>query len=224
MKRDYISEIVEIQERNKSEFNRLSLFISRMQDIRLLAKEWLSEPWDGDDERCRVEALRYVPIALIASIEGWLHLAVRDMIDNGEPFISNANGINMRLDYDFLIAISSKKLTAGEIVSHFVSCSKISDIFSTLNKISGNNIANQTREVVLGNKKYPYKIHPIFDEIVKIVEETFKLRHIIAHEMSSDQKISSKTIVRRVGACQVLITAIDHVIEDEISRAKRPLK
>ncbi len=220
MQRDTISEIVEIRTRNPSGNKRIEIFVQRMNDLRFLAKEWLAEPWGGEDERCRREAMRYIPIALIASIEGWMRFAVRDMIDGGEPFATNAKGLkNTRFDHDLLIALAAQKLTAGEVIAHFITCSRIEDVFSTLGRVAGCDVPASTRQVVVGTERHPYPMAPIYDDIVAIVVETFTLRHVFAHELAPHQSVDDKTIVRRVGACQVLTTALDHVVESAIIEA-----
>lgn len=212
--RDFIAEIVEIRARHTDSSNRLAALVRRMDDLRFLAKEWLTDSWHGDDERCRFEALRYIPIALVASMEGWLRFAIRDLVDAGEPFSTNSKGIQIRFDHDLIMALAAQKLTAGEIISHFVSCNRIDDILGSLEKVSGIQFPQAMHSVNIGSEKNPWLISEIYGEIVPIVADTFRLRHIFAHEMAPNEKVDPGTIVRRVGACQVFITACDRVLTD----------
>jgi Holliday junction resolvase-like predicted endonuclease len=217
--RDFISEIIEIRSRHPDASNRLTIFVQRMNDLRLLAKEWLADSWAGDDEKCRFEALRYIPIAVVASMQGWLRFAVRDLVDAGEPFSSNSKELKIRFDHDLVMALAARTLTAGEIISHFVSCNRIEDILGTLERVSGVEFPPLMQSVNLGSEKHPWLISEIYGQIVPIVSDTFRLRHIFAHEMAPDEKIDPETIVRRVGACQVFITACDRVMSDVLNGA-----
>lgn len=210
--RDFIAEIVEIRSRHPDTSNRLAVFVQRMDDLRLLAKEWLADSWHGIDEKCRLEALRYIPIAVVASMQGWLRFAVRDLVDAGEPFSTNSKRLKFDFDHDLVMALAAQKLTAGEIISHFVSCNRIEDILGTLDKVSGVKFPPLMQSVNLGSEKEPKLVGDVYEEIAPIVTDTFRLRHIFAHEMAPHEKIAPETIVRRVGACQVFITACDSVM------------
>jgi Holliday junction resolvase-like predicted endonuclease len=215
--RDFITEIVEIRSRHPDASNRLAVFVQRMDDLRLLAKEWLADSWHGDDEKCRFEALRYIPIAIVASMQGWLRFAIRDLVDTGEPFSKNSKGLKIQFDHDLVMALAAKTLTAGEIISHFLSCNRIEDILATLEKVSGVQFPPLMRSVNLGSGQYPIPVSGIYEQIVPIVTDTFRLRHIFAHELAPHEKVDPTTIVRRVGACQVFITACDRVMVDVLN-------
>jgi hypothetical protein len=217
--RDFIAEIVEIRSRHPDASNRLAAFVQRMNDLRFLAKEWLADSWHGDDERCRFEALRYIPIAVVASMQGWLRFAVRDFVDAGEPFSVNSKRLKIQFDHDLVMALAAKTLTAGEIISHFVSCNRIEDILGTLERVSAVEFPPLMKAVNLGSDQYPIPVNGIYDQIVPIVTDTFRLRHIFAHELAPHEKVDPATIVRRVGACQVFVTACDRVMTDILNGA-----
>ncbi len=215
MARDIITEIEDLRSRNPDGCNRLSVFTQRINDLRFLAREWLHEEWACDDERCRIEALRYIPIALVASIEGWLRFAVRDLIDVGEPFTRNSKALpNLKFDHDLVMALATQKLTAGEIVARFVSCNRMQDVLNTLETITATKFPPLMEEKDLGRDGSSYPVKEVYDLAASIVTDTFKLRHIFAHELAPNEKVDSSTIVRRVGACQVFVTAADLVVTD----------
>src|SRR6266550_1452233 len=84
----------------------------------------------------RAEFLRHFPVAIIAALEGYLRLVIRDLIDSGPPFITNAHGFkNIRFDMTVVEAIGRSTISLGDFVSHLLplkSVESITNSFSTL--------------------------------------------------------------------------------------------
>ena len=78
--RDIIEEIAGIRARRRFGFTMSEL------PLRLLALEHAFRKHD----KANVELTRYFPVALIACLEGYCRMAIRDLIDAGEPYLSNA--------------------------------------------------------------------------------------------------------------------------------------
>ncbi len=89
--RDIIQEIADVRERRQ--------FGSAMAELpfRLLALEQAFKSYD----RKQIELARYFPVALVACIEGYFRMVVGDLIDSGEPYLTNAEkaGSNLKLDF-----------------------------------------------------------------------------------------------------------------------------
>jgi hypothetical protein len=134
-----VDQILEARARNGQESKRLMAFLIRYSRINDLIGTELAVP--RDDERavkCRREALRYIPIALVAAMEGYLRFCVRDLVDQGSPFQERAKSLqkNWKPDFTLLSALANQKLSLGEIVAHFIPCNKIEDIIGTLSEMT----------------------------------------------------------------------------------------
>ena len=47
------------------------------------------------------ELLRYYPTALVACLESYFRLAIKELIDSGEPYLGNSRQLLRREGYDF---------------------------------------------------------------------------------------------------------------------------
>ena len=68
-------------------------------------------------ERGNDELNRYFPVALIACMEGFFRMALKELIDVGEPFLSRAEALALGTKIDFAIirAVHGKSITVGEL-------------------------------------------------------------------------------------------------------------
>lgn len=81
---------------------------------------------------------RYFPIALVALIEGYLKMLYRDLIDSGEPFLSNAKNFrDIRASLDALIETRKKTLSLGEFIAEQLSHNSLGQIESNLGILLG---------------------------------------------------------------------------------------
>ena len=215
---DTISKIIAIRDRSPGETRRLKSFYNRLTTIGRLVQKWSEDDWE--DDRIRIEATRYIPIALVAAIEGWMRIAIRDLIDAGEPFATNAKNLKIgKFDYDLVLAIGSQKLTPGEIVAHFTSCSRLEHLIDNLDKILGVKIVPLTKRVEFKSEAIKIPLSEIYDELAAMVAQTFILRHIFAHELDPSEVVESATLMNRIKYSQVLFAAYDRVLENKIQEA-----
>ncbi len=127
--RDFIREIADIRQRRR--------FGSTMAELplRLFALEHAFK----DHDKSQSELTRYFPVALIACIEGYFRMAIKDLIDAGEPFLTNAEkpASCLKLDFSVLLANHGQAITVGELVAHGVSLSRLEHIESALSNLLG---------------------------------------------------------------------------------------
>jgi hypothetical protein len=193
-------------------------FAKRVFSLIHLSEQWTKQDWDN--ESCRSEAFRYIPIALVAAVQGWMRLAIRDLVDAGEPFASNSKNLKItKFDHDVVMALASQRLTAGEIIAHFVSCNRIEDLISNLDDVIGSKIVPPARKVTFKNDLFVIEVDSIYDDFVGTLQDTFSLRHVFAHELDPQQEVDSSTMVRRAKFCLLLITAYDRVVSAAIESA-----
>lgn len=211
--RDIIQEIADIRQRRQ--------FGSAMAELpqRLFALEQAFKVHD----KAQAELTRYFPVALIACIEGYFRMAIKDLIDAGEPFLTNAEkpASSLKLDFTVLRAVHGKKVTVGELVAHGVALSRLEHIESTLTSLLGSGFLQSLRSTtdrwaheVRGEPSKPILSNP--NEVFVGVTKTFELRHIICHEIPSAYEIDADEVTRCFESCVAFLRASDEFISETL--------
>jgi hypothetical protein len=201
--RDIIQEIADIRQRKR--------FGPAMAELpfRLFALETAFKEHD----KSKVELTRYFPVALIACVEGYFRIAIKDLIDSGEPFLTNAEkpASSIKLDFTVLRAVHGKAITVGELVAHGVSLSRLEHIENVLSNLLGFGFLQTLRSTtdrwaheVRGEPPKPILSNP--DEVFANVARTFELRHIICHEIASAYEIDTDEVGRCFESCVSFFT------------------
>lgn len=211
--RDIIQEIADIRQRR--------MFGKAMSELplRLFA---LERAFKGHDKTQR-ELTRYFPVALIACVEGYFRMAIKDLIDAGEPYLTNAEkpASSIKLDFSVLRAVHGKAITVGELVAHGVQLSRLEHIETTLSSLLGTGFLEALRTTtdrwaheVRGKPATPILAKP--DEVFADVARTFELRHIICHEIASAYEIESEEVAQCFESCVAFLRAADEFISETI--------
>ena len=211
--RDIIQEIADIRQRRR--------FGSAMAELplRLFALEHAFKVHD----KSQSELTRYFPVALIACVEGYFRMAIKDLIDTGEPFFTNAEkpASSLKLDFSVLRAVHGKTITVGELVAHGVSLSRLENIEGALSSLLGTSFLQALRTTidrwaheVRGEPPTPILSKP--NEVFADVARTFELRHIICHEIASAYEIESEEVARCFESCVAFLRAADELVSETI--------
>lgn len=211
--RDIIQEIAEVRQRRRfgSAMTELSL--------RLFALEHAFKKHDKSEN----EMTRYFPVALIACVEGYFRMAITDLIDAGEPYLSNAEkpASSIKLDFSVLRAVHGKTITVGELVAHGVQLSRLEHLESVLSNLLGTGFLQALRTTTdrwahetKGEPVAPILAKP--DQVFADVARTFELRHIICHEIASAYEIESEEVARCFESCVTFLRAADEFISETI--------
>lgn len=211
--RDIIREIGEIRQRRQ--------FGSAMMELsmRLLDLEQAFEN-HRDQEG---ELVRYFPVALIACVEGYFRMAIKDLIDSGDPYLSNAEkpASATKLDFSLLRAIHGKTITVGELVAHGVQLSRFEHINAALTNILDTDflkgletVTDRWAHEVMGQPVAPILDNP--DGVFADVSRTFELRHIICHEIPSAYEIKVEEVARCFESCVTFLKASDEFISETL--------
>lgn len=211
--RDIIQEIADVRQRRQ--------FGSAMTELplRLFALEHAFKKHDKSEK----ELVRYFPVALIACVEGYFRMAIKDLIDAGEPYLSNAEkpASSIKLDFSVLRAVHGKTITVGELVAHSVPVSRLDHIEGSLSSLIGKSFLQALRVTtdrwaheIRGEPNTPILSKP--DEVFSDVARTFELRHIICHEIASAYEIDSEEVARCFESCVTFLRASDEFISETI--------
>ncbi len=211
--RDIIQEIADVRQRRR--------FGDAMAElpIRLFALEQSFK----EHNKAESELTRYFPVALIACVEGYFRMAIKDLVDAGEPYLTNAEkpASSLKLDFSLLRAVHGKAITVGELVAHGVQLSRLEHIEAALSSLLGKSFLQELRTTtdrwaheVKGEPATPILAEP--DVVFVDVARTFELRHIICHEIASAYEIESEKVGRCFESCVSFLRAADECISETI--------
>jgi hypothetical protein len=211
--RDIIQEIADVRQRRQFGSSMLEL------SMRLFALEHSFKKHD----KAESELTRYFPVALIACVEGYFRMAIKDLIDAGEPYLSNAEkpASTLKLDFSLLRAVHGKAITVGELVAHGVQLSRLEHIEAVLSGLLGKGFLDSLRGTtdrwaheIKGEPVTPILLNP--DEVFADVTRTFELRHIICHEIASAYEIGPEEIAHCFESCVAFLQAADELISETL--------
>lgn len=212
--RNIIDEIAQVRQRRMFGLSVAELHF-RLSAIKRAFKE-------HDPER--EELTRYFPVALVACIESYFRLAIKELIDAGEPFLTNAEKLASVLKIDFVVvkAIHGKAVTVGELVSHSVPISRLDHIEASMSSLFGSSFLAQMRTIpdrwaheVCGAPSAPILSAP--DEVFAGVKRTFEMRHIICHEIASAHELHYEEVASCLEYCLRFLRAADELISETLS-------
>jgi len=212
-RRDVIEEIAQVRSRRRFGHGMAEL------TYRLFGLEQMFREHGTNNE----ELVRYYPVALIACLEGYVRMAIQEIMEKGEPYLSNAEQIarDVRLDFSALRAIHGKRVSLGEIISHNVAMSKLEHVNGVLSKLLGSDLLEGLRSV---SSRWEHEVKkkpalPILskpDEAYAYVQRTFELRHTICHEFASRLELKSDEISKCFDSCVSFLRALNEYINQTL--------
>ena len=169
------------------------------------------------------ELLRYYPIALVACVESYFRLAIRELIDAGEPYLDNSRHLLRRegFDFDILKGLHGETISIGELVSYHPSISSLGHIISLMETVMGGDFRRKVSDVY-DRWKVEIKNEPRMpiildiDETFRCVERTFQLRHIFCHETATAVEVESGEIDKCIGHTTTFLKASNELISQTL--------
>ena len=169
------------------------------------------------------ELLRYYPTALVACVESYFRLAIKELIDSGEPYLGNSRQLLRREGYDFdiLMGLHGETITIGEVISHHPSISSLGHVIATMERVMGIDFRKAIAEVydrwnVEIGKKPRQPIIFNLDDTFCHVERTFELRHVLCHETATAIEIEKEEIDKCIRHTSVFLKASDELISQTL--------
>ncbi|MCK4395041.1 hypothetical protein KAW96_00410 [candidate division WOR-3 bacterium] len=150
------------------------------------------------DRKIKNELYKYIPIAIVACIEGWFRLTVADLIDHNPNFLNNLKthkALKTKYDLDVILALQEKSITLGNFIAHSIRVNKLDDIIGNLSLISGKDFV-QLFEKVRIQPHHKHTMAAFFgtDNIFRGIQEAFEMRHIFCHELATSYKYKVQSI------------------------------
>lgn len=170
------------------------------------------------------EVLKYYPLGIVASIQGYFKLAIKDLIETGDPFKSNAANFERELkdlSIEEILAIEDKRLSTADFVSHLVNLNSMNKINDAMNRLS--DVEEDFFDIIKASrvyfrydnnrKEYKDEANDIFKSLYKV----FRLRNIIAHEVTADLEVFKSNLKKYIIHADLFLYAC----ENEIFRSNK---
>lgn len=217
VKRDRISELVEIAERSPNRNRWLAAF----------APSTLIHSFDrlqklGPDAVGGV--LAYFPIAAVTSIEVFFRLAIAECIDQGLPFAGRAESLSKTIKFDLPLiqALQGRRVTLGEVISHTVPLQSLDGIVGAMSAIMDQDFKNElsiTRDrwqtEIL--RKHNDPIVANIDELFADLARLFEARHIVVHELPHELPFRKEDVSRFLDSAKLLLDASNWLVSNLVA-------
>lgn len=211
--RKVIDEILEVRGRLRFERREVELF-ARLSAIEIAYKHF---------NPIITELLRYFPIALVACMESYFRLVIKDLVDSGEPYLSNSSGLlhTNQFDFDILKGLHGQTITIGDVISRYPSISNIGHIVKLMDDLMGYNFREKLSSVydrweveVMESPKQSIirDIHETF----QYVERSFQLRHVFCHETATAIDVEKEEIDKCVYHTSLFLKASDELVSQTL--------
>lgn len=147
------------------------------------------------------EIARYIPIGLVACLEGYFRMVYADLINHGSPYKENASKFNERIKFSIEIAISLEKhsLSIRDFVAHLLTTNNINDINKNISDLIDDDFLKKLKssrklaiphpgKILFDGDNKPYLAEPDYDELnnhmMESITRMFQLRHVFCHEIN----------------------------------------
>ena len=182
-RRDFITDILNRKSRHHKRTHRWLQVMKRFEALGFSLHHVINKA--PKKHSCQTELLRYIPIGIVAVSEGYFRLVYRDLIDFGDPYLSNAASFkDLSLGHEAIYAIHGKRTTIGEIIAHQLSHNNTGDITKNMDALTGGDLVVAIKQE-LDRQTQRSKDETIAPWVPRFVARTFELRHIFCHELAT---------------------------------------
>ena len=187
--------------------------------VRLMAIEIAYKHFDSRF----TELLRYFPIALVACMESYFRLVIKDLVDSGEPYLSNSSDLlrTDRFDFDILKALHGQEITIGDVISRYPPISNLGHIVQLMDSLMGCDFREKLRNVhdrweVEIKERPKQSIIRDVHETFRYVERSFQLRHIFCHEAATEIDVNKEEIDKCVHHTSLFLKASNELVTETL--------
>lgn len=161
------------------------------------------------------ELKKYVPVALVATMESFIRSTVAKLINSNYDYLLNAKGIfDGKFELDLYTKLHKLEFTIGELIAHQIPFGKfdhISSVFDAILKedfMKKLNSLNANTFYIGYQGPNPKDFSSNYDQIVKDTKNVLEMRHIICHEMSTKVEIHHEVLLQIFNSVKALIYQI----------------
>lgn len=208
-----IHQVIEVRSRQPSRTPRGDQLRKRLTGIQKALEE---VSYNTKNLAARVELFKYIPISLVACIQGYFVLAIQDLIDSGEPYTGNVCQLkDFHFKMESVIALQGRQVSLGEVVGNMLTLSSIDSLFSNIDTIVGYSFKNalQAYNFTCPCCEQTIKLLDAEPSVFKDISEVFKYRNIFCHELAPNQSLPIKSAKRYVQSVAFFLIVVDSLVE-----------
>lgn len=213
-KRDYISEILGKRSRIGKKYHRTSALHDRLALLEVAFPQG-SRPSD-DRSKYENEIAKYLPVGVIACLEGYFRLVISELIDYGPPYSDRVGVLDdLRFDVSIVRAIHGRSVSLGEFIAHMLPLNSVEDVNRHMSALLGADFLGRVKAVdptSLPTAYSGFQLTADPDEMLEGVKRAFELRHIYAHELALDVPLIPGDIYRAYEATRTFLFATDRLL------------
>lgn len=175
-------------------------------------------------------------VGLAACVELSTRIAIRRFIDHGSPYIERVDNFDkqiLRFNLDVTRALSDRRISFGEFISHLLPISSVEQINSHLKILLEQNLsvalANvreyEEPKIVLNNRDEYIKDNtntnspPILisdiNQLMRELSDLFAVRHVVAHE-ANFYVVSYGELKKYFNSVSTFITALEELVDQTL--------
>ncbi|MBK7666674.1 MAG: hypothetical protein IPJ32_04595 [Sphingobacteriaceae bacterium] len=182
MARDHIKEIKELKTRE--EFDKFWAITQKLGKIKLSIESISSLQDDA-----RLEVSKYIPVALVATIESIVRSTIKKMIDADDTYLEKSKQLfesnSPKINFDILVHLKKREFTIGELISHQIPFSKFTHITGAFNTMLGTELFTAltnytTDDFYLGKKSNAEEFVKNSDQIKKDIISLYEKEILFA--------------------------------------------
>lgn len=165
------------------------------------------------------EMWRYFPISIVACLEAFFRLAIKHLIDKGDPYLTNSRHLlgKRKIDFDMLKALHGQSITIGDIAGHLISINNLNQISEVMSELLGYDFLKKASQAY---DRWSVEIHEKPKKSIisnsnltfRFVARTFELRHIFCHEFANEYELDVPEIEQCFEhSCDFLKASQEHI-------------
>ena len=213
-KRDVTTEILERRKRLHSRVDRWRQFSSR-NDAVIDAYFYLSEH-NGAPRRIKLELLRWIRVGMVAAMEAYYRMAVRDLVDAGDPFRRRAATLyDARLELSTVLSIQSEQISIGELVAHIMPLTRLNDVAHTMSVLLERDFIKDIKATIPQGRRET--LQQLVPDFYPVVEHLYAMRNIHAHEFGMKPVPKRQEVFHELGAATYLVFVTEQLLEATLS-------
>ena len=199
-KREYLDEIISIKSRIhiSERWDLVKSHLRSMQEcIEILKIVDEESEYIGEKHNIfMVSKINYLdsffPIKCVACIEGYFRLVYAHLVDFGDPFRNNAKEFSeIKFSIKTVLSLGVGNVSIGDFIAHLLPIKNFASINSVMSTLINGDFKEKLKAMYLKKphmKPLLSTEDDVFNNIIRVVTEMFKLRHVYCHELGSPTK------------------------------------
>jgi hypothetical protein len=167
------------------------------------------------------EVLRHIPVSAISALQTCWKGLVIDLVNKGEPY--RGRGASLLDDRaklrDVVDWFHNDSYTFGEVVAYSLTFNSITDLESVASTLFGFKFKDKIKDLAQSLPKDPIFGNGLPSDVNNVfqkVEQTFKLRHVLAHEAAAGLELDADNVRAMLSAVLTLVLALKTVLEETV--------